>query len=302
MLTYNHARYIGQAIQSVFQQKTNFEIELLIADDCSTDGTAEIARRFQQQYPGISVFTAKQNRGMYYNLAQIFYRARGEYVAFLEGDDFWLSPGKLQSQVQQLDSDPKLVLCFHQVRLIKDGQWTGAIFPQKLRSNLGFEDFLNENWIPTGSAVFRRTALPLVPGWCADLKLLDWPVFLLLAQRGKVIYLPEQLSAYRIHPAGEWSQLTPDRKSERMIEVLRCIKQQVGKQYASRIDRRISELYEHIAWCCEERKAYDEALAASWKGTIVTAPNLNAQMLVGCLRLALKGRFSLQGRGGSLQP
>ncbi|MBA4150012.1 MAG: glycosyltransferase [Verrucomicrobia bacterium] len=302
MLTYNHARYIAQAIQSVFRQDTTFEFELLIADDCSTDGTADVVRCLQQQYPGISLFAAKRNRGMYHNLAQIFYRAKGEYIAFLEGDDFWISPEKLQTQVQHLESDRKSVLCFHQARLLEDGQWTGAVFPQIPESDLVFEDFLKENWVPTCSAVFRRDALPLIPSWCADLKMLDWPMFLLLAQRGKVILLPEQLSAYRIHPAGVWSQLPPHRKSEQMIDVLRCVKQQVGKQYATRIDRRISELYEHIAWCWEERKAFDEALAASWKATLAAAPFVNPQALSGCVRHALRARFAMQRVTGSLQP
>ena len=200
---------------------------------------------------------------------------------------FWISPDKLETQVRHLEEHRDTVLCFHQARLFRNGEFTGEVFPQMPERALVFEDFLQENWVPTCSAVFRRLALDSIPAWCADLDMLDWPIFLLLSEKGRVTYLPEIASAYRIHAMGAWSSLPPEAKSERMIKVLRAVRKHFGRKGASLIDRRISELYEHIAWCCEERKALNAALLASWKATLA-APILKSHALTSCLRLAFR--------------
>ncbi|MFN7140806.1 MAG: glycosyltransferase, partial [Limisphaerales bacterium] len=287
MLTYNHERYLAQAIESVLEQKTGFDVELLIADDCSKDRTAEIARSYQKRFSNILYLRSDRNRGMYQNLAKIYYRARGEYLAFLEGDDFWLSPDKLKMQVDHLDANPAVSLCFHAVRLVENGTFTGDTFPKLPRGNVTFEKLLVENWVPTCSAVFRQSALPAIPSWCSEVPLLDWPLFLLMAEKGRVRYLPGELSAYRLHSSGVWSQLPRQRKSELMIQVLQTIKQHLPAEYIQRINQRISELYQHIAWCCEEQDAIDEALAASWRA-VATSSFTRIDPATRCLRLALK--------------
>ena len=159
MLTYNHSRFVARAVQSVMDQETSFSYELLIGDDASDDGAGTILNCFQKVHPNVTVIRSDRNRGMYHNLAQIYYRARGEYIAFLEGDDFWISPDKLETQVRHLEEHRDTVLCFHQARLFRNGEFTGEVFPQMPERALVFEDFLQENWVPTCSAVFRRLAL-----------------------------------------------------------------------------------------------------------------------------------------------
>ena len=105
MLAYNHAPYIAQAIEGILQQKTNFPFELVIGEDCSTDGTREIVFEYQKKYPDIiRVITSDQNVGTKKNGYRTLKACRGKYVALCEGDDYWHNPLKLQKQVDYLES------------------------------------------------------------------------------------------------------------------------------------------------------------------------------------------------------
>ena len=113
MITYNHAPYIARAIEGVLQQKTNFPFELVIGEDCSTDGTREIVFEYQRKYPKlIRVVASEKNLGAAANSRQTTKVCRGKYLAFCEGDDFWHDPSKLQKQVDYLESHPECGLVY----------------------------------------------------------------------------------------------------------------------------------------------------------------------------------------------
>lgn len=127
MLTYNHAPYLAEAIDGVLMQQTDFPIELLIGEDCSTDDTREIALRYQREHPGlIRVITANRNIGMHENFRRIFRASRGEFVALCEGDDYWIEPGKLQNQVDLLRArrDVTAVYTNFATSDLMDGSWS----------------------------------------------------------------------------------------------------------------------------------------------------------------------------------
>jgi glycosyltransferase involved in cell wall biosynthesis len=107
MITYNHAPFIAQAIEGVLHQNTNFTFELVIGEDCSTDGTREIVYRYQKKYPDIiRIVTSDQNVGMKKNGYRTTKACQGTYIAFCEGDDYWHHPGKIQKQVDYLETNP----------------------------------------------------------------------------------------------------------------------------------------------------------------------------------------------------
>lgn len=113
MITYNHAPLIAQAIEGVLQQKTNFPFELIIGDDCSTDGTREIVFEYQNKYPDIiRVITSDENVGMRKNGLRVIKACKGKYIAFCEGDDHWHHPHKLQKQVDYFESHPECGLVY----------------------------------------------------------------------------------------------------------------------------------------------------------------------------------------------
>jgi glycosyltransferase involved in cell wall biosynthesis len=113
MITYNHAPYIARAIEGVLQQKTNFPFELVIGEDCSTDGTREIVFEYQRKHPSlIHVVASEKNLGAAANSRQTTEVCRGKYLAFCEGDDFWHDPSKLQKQVDYLEGHPECGLVY----------------------------------------------------------------------------------------------------------------------------------------------------------------------------------------------
>ena len=118
-ITYQHAPYIARALEGFVSQRTDFPFEVLIYDDASTDGTADIVRQYARQYPQIIkpiLQTENQfSKGLYVDKAFNWPRVQGKYVALCEGDDYWTDPDKLQKQVDFLDAHPDYAVCFHPV-------------------------------------------------------------------------------------------------------------------------------------------------------------------------------------------
>src|ERR1700745_2179124 len=107
MITYNHEQFIAQAIESVLMQKVNFDFEIVIGEDCSTDGTRAIVLDFQHRYPGrIALILRPRNIGPMWTKESTLAACRGQYLSILEGDDYWTSTDKIQKQVDFLDSHP----------------------------------------------------------------------------------------------------------------------------------------------------------------------------------------------------
>ncbi len=113
MITYNHAPFIARAIEGVLQQKTKFPVELVIGEDCSTDGTREIVLAYHKKRPDIiRVIMSDKNVGMRRNSERTRLACRGKYLAFCEGDDYWHDPHKLQKQVDYMEDHPECGLVY----------------------------------------------------------------------------------------------------------------------------------------------------------------------------------------------
>ena len=118
IITYNHELYIEQAVKSVLAQQTEYPIEILVADDCSTDRTPEILRQLDQQYPNRIRFLARpKNLGLSDNLQDCREQARGKYLAILEGDDYWSDQEKLQKQTAAMEFHPDWTMCYGSCRV-----------------------------------------------------------------------------------------------------------------------------------------------------------------------------------------
>lgn len=121
MLTYNHEKYIAQALDSVLMQKTDFDYEVLIGDDASTDGTVNILKSYQSRFSDrIHLFLNRENTGATRNAYRLLIRAKGQYLASCEGDDYWTDPEKLSIQVKFLQAHPELVGCAHYCDIVDE--------------------------------------------------------------------------------------------------------------------------------------------------------------------------------------
>ncbi len=209
MVAYNQERYIAQAIESALTQQVDFPIEIVVADDCSTDGTGAIARDYARKHPHRVVLLQRAaNMGGRANFADAYKACRGQYVALLDGDDYWTDPTKLNRQVSMLDSHPEWTLCFHRVCYVYEDD-PGAVdeFPVGLtESEYGIEDLLQSNFIQTCSLVVRRGLISSFPNWFFLPGPGDWPFALLHARYGRIGYLPEVMAAYRVHGGGRWTR------------------------------------------------------------------------------------------------
>src|ERR1700690_3713915 len=116
MVTYNHEKYIAQAIESVLMQVANFPVELVIGEDCSTDDTRRLVKQYADQHRNlIRVLLPESNLGAHKNYAAVLSACLGEYIAYLEGDDYWTDATKLVRQVEMMDANPAMSFCFHRV-------------------------------------------------------------------------------------------------------------------------------------------------------------------------------------------
>jgi len=209
---YNHERFIDQALASVLEQNAPFEFEVIVSEDCSTDKTREIVRRWRNLHPArIRLLLSERNLHSNEVVARAFRAAAGDYVALLDGDDYWTSRYKLARQVEFLDQHPECALCFHDAEVVDETgkscggrRWT----PPDQKSRLTLADIWSGNPIATCSAMFRKAALPEIPAWYAELfPITDWPLYILAAESGDIGYLPEVMGAYRLHAGGLYSAL-----------------------------------------------------------------------------------------------
>jgi len=208
--TYEHARFIAQAIESVLIQRTPFRFELVIGEDCSSDGTREIVRAYAQRHPEIiRAILPGRNLGHGEILRNALSAAGGDLIAYLDGDDYWTSPDKLARQVAFLDQNPDCASCFHDVSLIytEAGVPSGALSPRLGEHRFTLEQIVMECFIPAPAMMFRREVAAALPDWTFGSPWIDWLIHIRSAQLGLLGYLPLSLAAYRVHPGGMFSGL-----------------------------------------------------------------------------------------------
>lgn len=231
IIAFNHAAFIAKALDSALMQRVTFEYNIVIGDDCSTDGTDKVIQGYQCRWPDkIVPLYHKENVGMGKNVKETLDRCDGEYVAFLEGDDYWTDPDKLQLQVDYLDNNPGCALCHHRVDYVA---WPGGenlkVFPSKRfrvdRPNP--RELAMTNYIQTCSVVFRRKWLPPVDEELQQLKLYDWPLFVLLSQRGSIGYLDRTMAHYRVHASNSWNERPGEYKISVMDRMARYLLERV---------------------------------------------------------------------------
>lgn len=213
-ITYNHAPYIRQCLDGFLMQKTDFAFEILIHDDCSTDGTAEIIKEYESQYPDIiKPLYEEENqwvKGHRGSAVFNFPRAKGKYIAICEGDDYWTDPLKLQKQVDFLESNSDYVMCSHHFKVFKQNEnlmeddWYGEISDGVVYD---LNSLIHGHWYHAPLTVmFKFDQLCLEEyGKYSNSK--DVTLFFHLLKKGKGVMMPETMAVYRIHSGGIWSSV-----------------------------------------------------------------------------------------------
>ena len=212
-ITYNHGEYLRDALDGFLSQETDFPFEIIVHDDCSTDGTTDILREYAEKYPELIVpLYEEQNcysRGIRVIHPMMTDVAKGKYIAICEGDDFWCDPKKLQRQIEYLEQheDCSLVLHNGYGLDIQSGKKT-PIDPYEKSGIISTHDAICEkkNLPPTASMVFRRQHILEMPEFFLNAGVGDRPRRMYLALRGHIYYMHEKMCVYRMNVAGSFSQ------------------------------------------------------------------------------------------------
>ena len=205
VITYNHSKYISQCLDSLLSQKTDFDFVIRIFDDCSTDGTTEICRQYEQDYPDkIEFYQAEQNLGITKNPKRSYKDIKTKYYMYIEGDDFCCNKSKLQKQIEILENHPDCVFCAHK------SSYNGEPYrnyPELTEGVYSAEDVVKAKAlfvIHLPSRIVRTSAIPDNEQEL-NYYLLDTNQMYMLFEKGNLYFIDDVMTTYRVHPNGFWS-------------------------------------------------------------------------------------------------
>ena len=206
IITFNHENFIRECLDGAINQNVNFEYDIVIGEDNSSDRTRQICIEYTEKYPNlIKFFPREKNLGMIRNWIETIQNCQGKYIALCEGDDYWTDPLKLQKQVDFLEKNKDIVICGHGARILDTIRNTEFLEVNRERY-IYFEDMIKKNWFFTSSVVFRNI-IKKFPINFHKLPQGDWPLYLLLLEKGAGYFMNENMSVYRCHEKGVWSTL-----------------------------------------------------------------------------------------------
>ena len=246
-LTYNHAGFIRDALEGFVAQQAPWRFEVLVHDDASTDGTAEIVREYEKRYPdlirGVYQTENQFSKGVSIPRTFLYPLIRGRYVALCEGDDYWTDPHKLEKQVAALEAHPGVDICAHRAQRRKGGRPDGFVAPA-WRSRLipvGRVIRGGGNFVATASLLCRREAYMLQTPM-REILANDYSLQIQCSLRGGLYYLHDCMSVYRRDTPGSWSNLKRHRTAafmQQRTQMLEALDVYTEGRYHGSIRRRL---------------------------------------------------------------
>lgn len=215
VMTYNHKAFIAQCLDSILEQKTDFDFEICIGEDESTDGTREKCIEYATNFPALIRLSLNKRSDVVYvnghptaqgNFSKTMKQAKGKYLVLCDGDDFWCDPLKLQKQANFLETNNELSGCFHRISrvdqygnlLCKDcGPAPGN------RTRYSQADFLQHGgFSPLFSVMFKNRFKEGLPAWFMDIEYVDLPLHIVNTAYGDYGFINDVMGCYRIHSGG----------------------------------------------------------------------------------------------------
>ena len=247
LIAYNQRRYIRQAIESVLAQETSFSYELLIGDDASDDGTSGIVAEYAQAYPDrVRAFIRPENLGAARNAVLLLQQARGEFIASLEGDDYWIDPQKLEKQAAFLRESPGFIGCTSRIRCVDENGRAIRGKPEWIRQKRVFTlaDF-DGVYLPGQASslmrrnIFRQPTHDYSVLTEADTMISDRTAMLIFLLQGDFYCFDQPMSVYRYAPALQGGNLTSRLAGEasilRDIQITRAMERYAYEEFGRRI-------------------------------------------------------------------
>jgi len=219
--TYKQEKFIAQCLNNILSQKVDFEIEVLVGDDCSPDGTVGVIESLAETDSRIKLYQWCPNEGGLRNIDRLLEYATGKYVTIIEGDDYWIDETHLAKSVIALEENPEILFTTanysHLVGVKLHLKQKLRVHNQKM---LRFWHLALGNFLQMGTIVYRRGYYPRVPNYFMDLPLGDYPLVLTLLNKGRGLYLSHMAMAYRVHAEGVWSSQPQNLQAEKTLITL----------------------------------------------------------------------------------
>jgi glycosyltransferase involved in cell wall biosynthesis len=260
LITFNQENYISACLDSILKQVTDFDFEIVVADDCSTDGTQGIVADYALRYPAlIRPILREKNLGLVKNAIATIKACSGEYIALMEGDDFWVDEHKLQIQVDFLNKNADCVICFtNQYHFFEedfDKKYTFYSQESKPPKKFDLDFFIkNKIIIPNNTKMFRKEVQPeFLPDWFFNSLNWDWVLHILQASNAKLGYIDKITLAYRRHADALFMSKNEVNILLNGIETAREVNKYLNYRYDSRFKNLSWEYYELAFAYLEQR-------------------------------------------------
>lgn len=209
--TFNHVNYIEKALDGFLSQKTSYPFEVVVHDDASTDGTTDVIRVYEKKYPQIikAIYEEENQYSKHDGSLRRIVNShlRGKYVAWCEGDDYWISHEKLQKQIEYMENNPECTMCFHAANYLKDGKIIKNDLICEHECDISADQIIEGggDFCATASIVCRRELFLQMPKYRTVAKVGDYPLQIMLATLGTVHYFPYIWSVYRFCSPDSWT-------------------------------------------------------------------------------------------------
>lgn len=294
LVTYNHESYINKALDSLLNQTFDGSIEVIVADDASVDNTLTIIKEYEGRDSrfSFSYLDNKKNVGITKNYQRGFAACRGEYVAVLEGDDYWISPFKLQRQIDFLNTHWECDLCAVNYFVFEENR--SHFYPRTTIGNghrlVSARDLIADNLVGNFSTcMYRKSALNALPEQLFDITSYDWIVNICVARSSFIGFLEEPMSVYRLHLNGVWTQTSHIDKLKLQLEVIPAYDTLTDHVYHLEFNALVKHLHHMI--CINNFVPNTETLAKSSIGLLAHIVAYLPPIILEITRLLMPPKF-----------
>lgn len=253
VIAYNQEEYIAQCLDSILMQKGDFDLDVIVGDDYSTDKTGQIVQEYREKHPHrVIVLSTTANIGAVMNFKRCLEACSGDYIATCDGDDYWTDPYKLLKQAEFLESHPDYSLCFNAMITYVQQDNRYHIVDNQMsceKDTLTIEDLIENNYIGNSSVcMYRASITRKLPEELFGRYYGDWAINMACGRMGKIGFLRDWMSVYRKHSGGIFSGSARLDNLHHSIAAIDNFNELFGYEYDSLFRRKKEAIERQIDW------------------------------------------------------